>query len=667
MLSWKWRRQSNDAGPNHRFHDAVRKVMTLQAVTKHIIHITEEARGSKFWGDVSVYPTAEEEYEPKGKNASKRKSKKRGLAFDTNNFKSQYEFTFPEKAIEITLRKPEDRSHHDIRFIIRMMRGILSFRHYSKPMQIMLARVVYYRRFGRRRVVVRKGHRGDSFYFVFSGVIAITQDDDGSSALLDPEPILLRKGASFGDVALLKSLRRNATVVCMAETEFLVVDREEFFRNKLDQELQKELEYRFHFFRSLELFSSWSDESLETLADHCKIEECHHSQVMVNNTSETNSIMFITKGRCDVLRLVDLSQCSSYRKWIRQQEVVLGKTIMIGSPETEGNPRERQPLKARSLGPDIQSPRDSITAPRTFVHSPTVLRDSYAPNLVKTPLMLPSVTQAYRKDGSLKYLNDKEDRAEESITARSKDCDSFLEDLSRKKSRRLAQHMIPAAGADLPSSLMASVYLRIDALLPGQYFRGVDIDYIEDCLERDGRLTEEEILNCITLPKHRDPRAMVIISQGSEVIRIKLDIFCELADLDTFKKLRKEIKPYPSDDELSRVFLEQNRWKIFKGDLLSHLRQSPPSLAVAHHTDVTKQKKRHGSLVASGVWDVDNRGILRLTSADKDSRRKIWTTPHIHRDYVMKKEEDTLPLLQVPTRLIHGIDIPKLCGKRLMC
>lgn len=667
MLSPKWGRQSNGAGPKHRFHDAVRKVMTLQAVTKHIIHITEEARGSKFWGDVSVYPTPEAEYETKGKNGSKRKSKKRGLAFDSNNFKSQYEFTFPEKAIEITLRKPEDRSHHDIRFIIRMMRGILSFRHYSKPMQMMLARVVYYQRFGRRRVVVRKGHHGDSFYFVFSGVIAITQDDDGSSALLDPEPILLRKGASFGDVALVKGLRRNATVVCMAETEFLVVDREEFFRNKLDQELQKELEYRFRFFRSLELFSSWSDESLETLANHCKIEECHHSQVMVNNTSETNSIMFITKGRCDVLRLVDLSKCSSYRKWIRQQEVVLGKTIMINSPETEGNLRERHPVKARSLVPEMQSPRGTFLASSTLAHSPKALRDSYSPTLVKTPLMLPSVTKTYRKDEFLNYVNDKEDREKDSFTARSKHCDSFLEDLSRKKTRRLAQPMIPAAGADLPSSLVASVYLRIDALLPGQYFRGVDIEYIEACLERDGRLTEEEILNCMTLPKHRDSRAMVIISQGSEVMRIKLDIFCELADLATFKKLRKEIKPYPSDDDLSRVFLEQNRWKIFKGDLLSHLRQSTTALAPAHHTDISK-KKRHGSLVASGVWDVDNRGVLRLTSADKDSRRKIWTTPHIHRDYVLNnKEEDTLPLLQVPTRLIHGIDIPKLCGKRLMC
>jgi hypothetical protein len=51
------------------------------------------------------------------------------------------------------------------------------------------------------------------------------------------------------EMGLLSAGVRRATVVCMEETEFLVVDREDFLANKLDDEIQKESQYRFGFFR----------------------------------------------------------------------------------------------------------------------------------------------------------------------------------------------------------------------------------------------------------------------------------------------------------------------------------------------------------------------------------------------------------------------------------
>lgn len=51
------------------------------------------------------------------------------------------------------------------------------------------------------------------------------------------------------EMGLLSTTVRRATVVCMEETEFLVVDREDFLANKLDDEVQKETYYRYNFFR----------------------------------------------------------------------------------------------------------------------------------------------------------------------------------------------------------------------------------------------------------------------------------------------------------------------------------------------------------------------------------------------------------------------------------
>ncbi|XP_068091325.1 cyclic nucleotide-binding domain-containing protein 2-like [Hyperolius riggenbachi] len=573
--------------------DAVRQITLLQAATRCFIQASEAARGSSFWGDVEVsgFTSQEPTYEEEEK-------KKVTLVFDSSFFKTQYQFTFPEKAIEAALRRPKERSEQDVRFIRSMMMGLHSFRRYSTQMQHMLAKVVYYRRFGRGRVIVRKGHRGDSFYFVFSGVIAITQDEDGSSVLLDPEPILLHKGASFGEVALLKGLRRNATVVCMEDTEFLVVDRKEFFQNKLDKELQNELQERFNFFRFMDLFSTWSDESLETLADHCKLEECHHSQVMVGDTHETKNIIFVTKGRCDVLRLVDLSQCPSFHKWIRQHETLLGRNILLH------HSAEKLEMNSRISGVGFSHMKEATEIlPEKGIYS--------------------------------------------------------VEDLARRYGLPVSYSEDPA-NVELPKELMAAVYLRIDSLQPGQYFRAVDVDFIQSCFERDGRWShDQQDLSFTAVPDQRDPRSMVIISQGAEIMRMKLDKFSELADLATLKKLKEKMVPYPSDNELCRIFLEQNRWKVFKSDLVSQLTSSP-----RFHQKQHQEQGRQESKCSSS----DKRGVLQL-GAHRTKTEKFWTTPIKKGDCsttIEKQQEERSAAEQTLIRLIHSIDMPKLCGKRIM-
>ncbi|KAG2465104.1 CNBD2 protein, partial [Polypterus senegalus] len=148
-----------------------RKVSLLSMVIRTLTSIAKESLGFSYWADLG--PGLHPEYQDE-------------------------QFRFPARAIQVALWPPEWRSEEDVKLLRSTLRGMPSFRRYSQHMQFMLARVVRYERFGRGRVIVRKGHCGNSFYFVFSGQIAVTQDQDGSSAFLDPEPILMRKGASFG-------------------------------------------------------------------------------------------------------------------------------------------------------------------------------------------------------------------------------------------------------------------------------------------------------------------------------------------------------------------------------------------------------------------------------------------------------------------------------------
>lgn len=47
-------------------------------------------------------------------------------------------------------------------------------------------------------MIVKKGQKGSSFYFIYLGTVAVTEDEDDSSAFLDPHPKLLHKGHCFG-------------------------------------------------------------------------------------------------------------------------------------------------------------------------------------------------------------------------------------------------------------------------------------------------------------------------------------------------------------------------------------------------------------------------------------------------------------------------------------
>uniref|UniRef100_A0A8C6D695 Cyclic nucleotide-binding domain-containing protein 2 n=1 Tax=Moschus moschiferus TaxID=68415 RepID=A0A8C6D695_MOSMO len=243
------------------------------------------------------------------------KKKQGRITFDTMDFVAESGH-FPPGAIQIAQKKPSWRAEHEIQSLCNLLQVLDSYRNYSEPLQLLLAKVMRFERFGRRRVIVKKGQRGNSFYFIYLGTVAMTEDEDGSSAFLDPHPTLLQKGSCFGEMGSLTAAVRRATVVCMEETEFLVVDREDFLENKLDQEVKKDAQLRFEFFRKMDLFHSWSDETLWKLVALGKVEKFSYGQLISKDFIESSSIMFVCEGICEVLRLIDLESSPFYHKWI---------------------------------------------------------------------------------------------------------------------------------------------------------------------------------------------------------------------------------------------------------------------------------------------------------------------------------------------------------------
>ena len=68
-------------------------------------------------------------------------------------------------------------------------------------------------------LIIRRGNRGDSMYFITSGEVEIE---------IEPKPVRLGPGAFFGELALLGNGIRNATVRSTLPTTLLVLDLPDF-------------------------------------------------------------------------------------------------------------------------------------------------------------------------------------------------------------------------------------------------------------------------------------------------------------------------------------------------------------------------------------------------------------------------------------------------------
>ena len=97
------------------------------------------------------------------------------------------------------------------------------------------------------------------------------------------------------EIALLQNTRRNATIVTAEESEFLVVDREDFHKNKMHHKMNDEFQFRLDFYRSWSALQSWSDEKVRELAYCSRSEDFGHNKVVVKDSRKNEWLWFVVK------------------------------------------------------------------------------------------------------------------------------------------------------------------------------------------------------------------------------------------------------------------------------------------------------------------------------------------------------------------------------------
>jgi CRP-like cAMP-binding protein len=89
-----------------------------------------------------------------------------------------------------------------------------------EKMTVLLEREVY--QAGEK--IVCQGNTGDNFYIIADGTVSVEREDDGVKKMLTT----LRKGAYFGEQALLKEDVRQASCIAEDKVTVLTLGREDF-------------------------------------------------------------------------------------------------------------------------------------------------------------------------------------------------------------------------------------------------------------------------------------------------------------------------------------------------------------------------------------------------------------------------------------------------------
>ncbi|XP_040588761.1 cyclic nucleotide-binding domain-containing protein 2 isoform X4 [Mesocricetus auratus] len=259
------------------------------------------------------------------------------------------------------------------------------------------------------------------------------------------------------------------------------------------------------FERNLELFQSWPDEKLWQLVALGRVEKFSHGQLVTKDFVDSSFITFICKGNCEILRMIDLEASSSYYKWVWQQLELL----------------DHKPLRVHQ---NVMSPMERF---KEFQIKSYPLQDfSY--------LKLLRLQEAREQRGKIRIT------------------ETSLPKLLGPKVKSKFGHsvkcpMVNTKFGELPKEAVVGVYMKVHSLKEGDVV-GIHQAFVPESM--------------------RDLRPLILLSLGTELIRIRKEKFYDLVDKETKEKLLKIEVDYPSDEELSERFLRENNWNIFRKDLL---------------------------------------------------------------------------------------------------
>ncbi|XP_025095488.1 uncharacterized protein LOC112564697 isoform X3 [Pomacea canaliculata] len=277
-----------------RFQRAIKAVMTIRKLATLMIKKSEEPSAMlKSFNDIIELADNFNE-----------NLKNQGLSFDPSYFKAHKEISVSSEVKNILSMPPSFRSQEQIQTAMYGLQSLPSFAEYPLHMQEKLAKVAWYEVVPPKRTIIRQGHYAENFYFILSGqavvTILIRDPKTGESHVRTAN--FMRKGTSFGELALLHRSRRTATVTSHDTVQLLSIGRDDFFDIFMARHGADDVPEHIRFVSQLDFLKGWPIDRLLERPEFCLLHFFKRNMVIVKDSKQSEWIYIVKSGSCQVLK-----------------------------------------------------------------------------------------------------------------------------------------------------------------------------------------------------------------------------------------------------------------------------------------------------------------------------------------------------------------------------
>ncbi|KAK3099949.1 hypothetical protein FSP39_012359 [Pinctada imbricata] len=458
--------------------------------------------------------------------------KNSGLSFDPSYFKAKKEINISNEVKQILSLPSEQRSPEQVQTAMFGLQIMRSFAEYPLHMQEKLAKVAWFEVVPPKRIIIRQGHIAENFYFVLSGqaVVTLMLRDPKTGATFVKTATIMRRGMSFGELALLHHSRRTATVTSQDTVQLLSIGREDFFDIFMAGAGPDQLPEHVKFISECKFMKNWPIELLLEHPEHCLLHFFKRNVVIVKDSTASEWIYVVKSGSCEVLK--QLKGVKARIGWggSSQDDAVmkLPKDTSLPGPKVDTGIRKRR--KVKSAG-DVST--------KQFAEN----QENVAPDSAK-------VKKSEERDKKFS----KAEYSKFPITQKAHLVPLRNHSKSKKPYEvpdRCKPPKPPEPPKDPPGTKPPPVFVAVESLKPKDAF-GLDTIQFEDSIE--------------------NPQTVVtLVSRGAECIMLNKAYFAKHANEHVKKLVREQIRPYPGEATFQDNLQIKANWELYKSSLIEDL------------------------------------------------------------------------------------------------